>query len=131
MEEEAHSLIEGALRSVRKDPPAMPAAGGPAAPPTPPGEGNPLYSEPPSTEGPTAGSEPSSGGGEDLVANFQRNSAALREEMLELRRSLEVVDAPSMGGLPGTAEVPSQAAPAFGEYTTILSDMKHRYGVGG
>ena len=116
---------------MRKDPPARSAAGGPAAPPTPPGEGNPLYSEPPSTEGPTAGSEPSSGGGEDLVANFQRNSAALREEMLELRRSLEVVDAPSsVGGLPGAAEVPGQAAPAFGEYTTILSDMKHRYGVG-
>ena len=68
------------------------------------------------------------------MTNFQRISAALREEMLELRRSLEIVDGSSGGeeeeeeGL-GGAEAPSQGAGVFGEYTTILSDMKHRYAV--
>ena len=137
VEEEAHSLIEGALRSVRKDVLGAQAAGAPL--PTPPGGGNPLYDDEAapaaaaeSDPASRAGSEPSSGGGEDLVTNFQRNSAALREEMLELRRSLEIVDASSGGeeeeGL-GGAEAPSQGAGVFGEYTTILSDMKHRYSV--
>ena len=138
VEEEAHSLIEGALRSVRKDLPGGQAAGAPL--PTPPGGGNPLYDDDTPSAATAAesdpvsgaGSEESSGGGEDLVTNFQRNSAALRKEMLELRRSLEIVDASSGGeeeeGL-GGAGAPSQGTGVLGEYTTILSDMKHRYTV--
>ena len=54
--------------------------------------------------------------GESLLQDFQTNAAALREEMMELRQSLEI----------GAAATNPEAT--IGQYTSIVGDMKARYG---